>query len=383
MVQHNLASEMVKQGHRPFVIVPFENFKTLRTRRLKLAYRLLPLPPKLPYLIGKYPEFGIQMLGLFFSLLERLFHFDVWHCFGAYPLGVGMVRWANTRDPKKRPYLIRTSGADIQVSEEMEYGIRLDPKIDRLVRYWLPQARCVVATSSSMAQEYELLGIPPSRIIHIPNGVDTRRFSIEIDPIQIKKCHGIPIDHEIILSVGRNHKKKGYDGLIKAFGILLQSYHRDITLVIAGGGLDLLIPLIKDLDVQDRVRLLGPFPPSIGPRGVEMPAPELVALYKAADVFAFPSSLEGNPNVLNEAMCAGLPVISADSPGCRDIVKDEQNGLLVSMKDAKGLEKALRKVMEDAKLRERLSQNGKISVTEIGWRTIAEKYLDLYRSLVF
>ena len=78
-------------------------------------------------------------------------------------------------------------------------------------------------------------------------------------------------------------------------------------------------------------------------------------IYTAADVFVLPSRFEGFPNALLEAMAAGLPAVAADcANGPREIIRDEQNGLLVGTENVDALARALSRLIGDAGLRRRL-----------------------------
>jgi glycosyltransferase involved in cell wall biosynthesis len=86
--------------------------------------------------------------------------------------------------------------------------------------------------------------------------------------------------------------------------------------------------------------------------------PELVAQYAAADIFVLPSWAEGLPNAMIEAMAARLAVIVSAVGNIPDVLTDERSCLLVSPRDAAGLQRALERVILDRELRERLAAAG-------------------------
>ena len=105
-----------------------------------------------------------------------------------------------------------------------------------------------------------------------------------------------------------------------------------------------------------------------------------LSFLKQFDAFVLPSSLEGIPRCVLEAMAAQVPVIATDIPGCRDVVHDGQTGLLVPLGDARAMASAIERLAGDAVLRARLGTAGKALVeSEFSAATMAARYLDLYR----
>ena len=94
---------------------------------------------------------------------------------------------------------------------------------------------------------------------------------------------------------------------------------------------------------------------------------ELIRTYlTAADIFVFPSRQEGFPVAPMEAMACGLPVVSADASGMADILGDTESagGILVPRGHAAALAEALRRLIDDRGLRERLGANGRRRIEE-------------------
>jgi glycosyltransferase involved in cell wall biosynthesis len=89
------------------------------------------------------------------------------------------------------------------------------------------------------------------------------------------------------------------------------------------------------------------------------------AVYQNAHIACLPSYYgEGVPKALLEAAACGLPIVTTDAPGCRDVVRDGDNGLLVPVRDAISLAKALRTLIEDKDLRAKMGQRGRQIVVE-------------------
>jgi colanic acid/amylovoran biosynthesis glycosyltransferase len=112
--------------------------------------------------------------------------------------------------------------------------------------------------------------------------------------------------------------------------------------------------MVRDFGWQDRVRFTGYLPYA---------GPQLVREYRDADIFVLPSMTikgdkEGIPGTIVEAMASGLPVVSTYHAGIPSVVKDQEDGLLVKEGDINGLAAALRELIDDPGMRERLGRNG-------------------------
>lgn len=92
---------------------------------------------------------------------------------------------------------------------------------------------------------------------------------------------------------------------------------------------------------------------------------------------------EGVPKVLIEAASCGRPIVTTDTPGCREIVREGQNGLLVPPKDSKSLVVALRRLIEDPGLRTRLGTRGRAIVeSEFSIEKVVRETLAIYQELL-
>jgi glycosyltransferase involved in cell wall biosynthesis len=106
------------------------------------------------------------------------------------------------------------------------------------------------------------------------------------------------------------------------------------------------------------------------------------AVLAAAHIVCLPSYREGLPKVLVEAAACGRPLVTTDTPGCRDICRDQENGLLVKAKDAHSLAAALRRLIQDAPLRRRLGARARQIVEhDFSDATVIRQTLALYREL--
>lgn len=111
---------------------------------------------------------------------------------------------------------------------------------------------------------------------------------------------------------------------------------------------------------------------------------DMAGLLDEIDVMVLPSFYrEGVPRSLIEAAAAGLPIITTDTPGCRDVVDEGVNGYLVPVRDSNALAEAIRKVLDDQDLANRMGAAGrKKALAEFDERLVFDRTMDVYRELV-
>ena len=110
---------------------------------------------------------------------------------------------------------------------------------------------------------------------------------------------------------------------------------------------------------------------------------DMPALLASVDVAVLPSYREGLPKSLIEAAACGLPLITTDVPGCREVVTDGVDGLLVPVRDATALATAIARLQDDPVLAARLGQAARAkALAEFDQRIIIERTLAVYRELL-
>ena len=110
---------------------------------------------------------------------------------------------------------------------------------------------------------------------------------------------------------------------------------------------------------------------------------DMQPLLAQADIVVLPSYREGTPRILIEAAAMAIPIVATDIAGCRGLVQDGINGLLVPVKDAAALAAALQRLLADQKLRQAMGLAGRRIVTaEFDEKIVIEKTLAIYREIL-
>lgn len=185
------------------------------------------------------------------------------------------------------------------------------------------------------------------------------------------QCEGQSIEKEnTVISVGRLERQKDFVTLIKAYKKVAELYP-DWKLKIYGQGnrKDELQDLIEKENLTTSVKLCGvthtPF--------LEM---------KKARIFVLSSFYEGFPNVLCEAMHAGLPCISTKCEcGPSELITDGENGFLVDIGDIATMSEKMSLLIDDEELRNRLGRAAEKSTERLEYKTISSKWLEMIQSI--
>jgi sucrose-phosphate synthase len=102
-------------------------------------------------------------------------------------------------------------------------------------------------------------------------------------------------------------------------------------------------------------------------------------LYERASLFVLPSLVEGYPNVVLEAMAAGVPCVATDAPGIRDAIRDGRDGLLVPPKAPDAIAQSAVRLLSDSAAWTAMSRAAIARAGEFSWDRIASEYESLLR----
>lgn len=331
-------------------------------------------PPPVPYDVRLYswPGHGSRKSGIDFlsawavlSQLHRHEHIDVISCHGASCAG----RTAAFVAPRLGvPLVVTPHGEDIQRVSEIGYGLRLQPRWDRRIRRTLLTADAVTAISSSIRNELDFL--PPERIHDIPNGIDRASFRVEASNFLHHRL-GLPLSTRIVLSVGRNHVKKGYQFGIGAFAAMRDRGNaEDLVYVIVGRGLETLAEEVEARKLKNRVFLLG-----------QMSQAEVTECYRSAYCFFSPSIIEGLSMVSIEAMACGLPLVVTNVPGNVDVVRDNGCGIVVPSRDLLAMADGLERIARDREARDGWARVAAEHASGYDWSHVAALYLAVFEKV--
>jgi glycosyltransferase involved in cell wall biosynthesis len=246
----------------------------------------------------------------------------------------------------------------------------LTPKRLAQRRWLFKLCHSVHVVSSSVRDNLQDLGLDPQKkIVVTPNGVDSQRFSPSLDCAAAKRDLGFPGEAIVIGIVGRLVALKRHEMLFAAFEKLAPQWPSLRLLVVGDGGVDRehIISLIKAHPFADRILWAGH-------------QDDLPKYYRAMDLLAAPSEIEGLSNAVLEAMACGVPVLAHSACGNAEVIEDGLTGYLSDIHDAATLAACIEARLKDAASLAQCGSGARETVLKrYSMEAMAECYRKLYR----
>lgn len=229
-----------------------------------------------------------------------------------------------------------------------------------LTRMSLRQAAAVLTVSNATQQDLvDLYGVNTGKIYVTPEAADGAFQPASLEQMSaVRTFYRLP--NKFILTVGTQRPHKNVTTLLRAFAQIAP--YTDASLVIAGKDdkrwPDEITPLVEELNITERVIRVG-----------HVLEKDLPALYSTADVFVFPSLIEGFGLPPLEAMACGTPVVASDGSSLPEVVGHA--GLLVDPLNVNEWAETLLGILSEPRLRRMLSEKGLERAASYSWRRTA------------
>ncbi len=210
---------------------------------------------------------------------------------------------------------------------------------------------------------YKYLSIPDNKLFLVPYSVNNEFFMSKVEEAknkidELKVKYGINNNHINILYASKLLKRKNPIDLLKAFELVRQTIDNVNLLFVGAGEEEDNLKRYVSKNKIDNVYLLGFLNQS-----------ELPDVFAIADIFVLPAINEQWGLIINEAMCAGLPIITTDVVGAApDLVKDGINGFIFKACDVNQLAEKLLIILSDEKLRINMGVNSKEIISKWSYK---------------
>ncbi len=262
------------------------------------------------------PRISMPLHGLLMFLgslltarrLHRRAKFDCIDAHFVYPDGTAAVLLGKVLGV---PVVVSARGTDINLFPTFRL-------IRPIIRWTLQNASGAIAVSESLKRVMMEMGLPAAKIRVIGNGIDPELFK-PVAPQEARKQINLPKEGAILVSVGKLLPVKGFQYLIPAFAKIAPRFPNARLYIIGEGSFrSELERLVEKMQIQDRVFLIG-----------SRPNEELRFWFSAAEASCLVSSREGWPNVLQESLACGTPVVATRVWGAPEVITSPDLGILV------------------------------------------------------
>ncbi len=363
-----LAQGLAKEGHTVVVVAPSQtgrgykevdqNYEIRRIRSFGLPFRK-----------------NLRVSVTYDRELRRIldeYEPDIVHVHTQLTVGLGMLRAAVNRK-------IPVVATNHVMPDNMIKNIKGLSRVSRPLSYFLSEygtllyrgaKRIIMPTESALGLfNMERIEAPA---IAISNGIDLDRFRPEKPSDEIFEKFNIPRDKTIISWIGRIDEEKHLHILMEALGQLSVLGFDFYGLFVGGGNAaEHLKQMVAELGLDERVTFTG-----------LVSDEDLVQLHHVGDIFAVSSPTELQCLAMLEAMACGKPVVAVDAGALKELCITDETGYLINVDDVPAMEKALAKLLEHPKLRQKFGKNSARLAKRHDVRVVIPQFIELYEKVI-
>jgi len=360
-----IAREMAKAGIEVHVVseiceelIDAESLRSITFHKYKECFKDLSSLSKI---------LNIRGLSRYASIIAKSINPDIIHFHTQITLLMFLEKSDTSCKLRERIVFTEHNTPPVKIQGDIRETIRIFtyPSLDVLATHY---SRCTIAVSRTVKRALISYGADSRKIVVIPNGVDTNLFNPKAarNTTEIIRENNEIEKGDYVLYVGRLDAIKGADIAVKSFYLIK---NKEVKLIVIGSGkfLTSLKFLIEKLNLKDRVIILG-----------KVPHQALPPIYANSTLLLHTSYGEGLPLVVLEALASGLPVVSTLK---MDVLFHGINGFIAGF-SIKKISEYMSMIIEDRKLRERLSHNARKVAEFFDWKNVAKKIIRTYESIL-
>ena len=383
-----LGKRLIASGHPTEVLCTMatahatsDNISGLNVRRFPYFYPYLGLSADAKRILDKKggSPFSFQLM----SALNRYPNLDLVHLHAGNRIG-GIGRHIARK--RRIPYVVSLHGGVFDVPREEAESLAAPAKgaldLGKAFGWWVGSRHvlddasailCVGYPESVKTQER----LPRKKVIYLPNGADTRRFS-QGDGPKFRREHNIPEDARVLLTVARIDSQKNQLLPVRMLPELLKTEPRAHVLIIGNvttpAYYEKILRVVEELGVGAHVTVIP---------GIAADSQAIVDAYHAADIFLLPSIHEPFGIVILEAWSAGLPVLASRIGGIPHFVEDGVDGLLFDPEDEASFLRAFEGLSGNPERARALAEAGQKKAREhYDWDVIADRLIGIYEDAI-
>ena len=368
-----LAKAIHKSGVNVNVVAPkfssglgYEEMNGVKVYRF--GYFRLPFFPNLLKATSFAKSFSsfagiIQMPLFLFSFIlrarEPIMRSDLVHCQWIFPSIVAYFY------SFFKPFMITSRGEELGIIQRSKFKTFIIKLILK---------RCSYMTANNQHQSTELKSFfhDSNKVSFTPNGIDIIKFK-KNDSKKSKSLTKLPDNKFVVLFIGWLIKRKGIDYLMPAINKIVKKNKKFFFVIIGDGEMkDFVTKYLERNNLLNNVKLLDKVEPNKMPYFIN-----------SSEVFILPSLAEGRPSVILEAMACGVPVIATNIGGNNELIKDGENGILISPKSVKSISNGLMSLYNNKTLYNKIKRNSRKAIIDakVSWESCAINFIRIYKEV--
>lgn len=309
--------------------------------------------------------FNISIVGNFYAYvklflmnMQVLLRSDLIYCWFVFPPGVFAMIFGRLF---RKPVILTAIGFDVALVPAIKYGVPSKLYYRPFVSWALKNATRVMAISKDVALWAEKWGGKNVKVVY--EGIDVQKFR----PLEIEQSEK---KDYVLLAVSvldkLNVKRKDFESLLFSLPHVLSAFPNAKLVIVGrkGSGYSTLKRMVRKLKIEGNVVFKGSVSDS-----------ELIELYNTCDIFVSPSLHEGFPTVCAEAQSCGKPVVATNVASIPEVIKNNENGILVRFRDPEALASAIKELLSDSVLRKKMGSVGRRRIIQLFSKEIRKKKL--------
>ncbi|WNS74010.1 N-acetyl-alpha-D-glucosaminyl L-malate synthase BshA [Bacillus sp. DTU_2020_1000418_1_SI_GHA_SEK_038] len=351
-----LGKKLAERGHEIHFITSSLPFR-LNRMHSNIFYHQVDVNQ---YSVFQYPPYDIALASKMAEVIKRE-NLDLLHVHYAIPHAVCAIlaKQMSERDIK---IVTTLHGTDITV-------LGYDQSLTGAIRFGIEKSDAVTAVSNSLtAQTYDVIK-PEKKIEVVYNFIDERVYRL-MDSSYLRKEYGITEDEKVVIHVSNFRGVKRVQDVVKAFAKIAEKVPAKLMLVGDGPEMTVVCGLVNQLDIHEKVLLLGK-------------QDNLEELYSISDLMLLLSEKESFGLVALEAMACGVPCIGTNVGGIPEVISNGQNGYLCELGDIPAIAEKGIAMLTNEELHQRFSREA-INTAYHNFRSelIVTQYENIYYNLL-
>ena len=365
---HNLANKLIQMGHNVDILLLNKSdvknnlYNTITINKLLLS---------IFFYINKLFKIKFSFfLKLYFTRIIEKSNYDIFHF---HLLNFKTLYILEILKELKQKVIVTVHGVDIQIDENINYGYRLNKSYEKKFLDAITKVDKFFSISKNIKEDLLKVGINENKIIMIPNGVERKKiFQLEERKKDINK-------KIFLLSVARFAKeKKGFD-LIPLIAKLLNQRKIDFQWTIVGYNSN----QIREIENMKSFDKNFKYLENINNLDEKFfPHSDLIKVYKDNHIYINLARIESFGITIMEALASGLPVISFDTKGGNELIKNNYNGIITKNFSPEQIVDAIVQYYENKALYEKHKKNTISSIENFDLSIITQKTIQGYKEIV-